>query len=44
MPLTKITSFGYKGLDFYQKCDTITWEYALEHYEFEDGLPFGKII
>ena len=44
LPLTKITSFSYKGFDFYQGNDIITWEYALKHYEFEDGSPCGKYI
>jgi len=43
IPLTKITSFGYKGLDFYGS-ELITWKYAFDNYEFEDGSPFGKYI
>ena len=42
-PLTKITSFGPKGIDFYQK-ELISYRHALENYEFEDGRPFGKYI
>ena len=44
IPLVRITSINQRGFDFYQNNNTITWQYALSNYEFEDGSPVGKYI